>query len=123
MYTADDVFDDTRPMLVRLIEQERKMCGSAVQAVATVARKIGASSAWVQRVTGRYGSVSLHAHHYLNIKDAYDRLCERIEAAAEREKNITLALEGAAAHASVTVDFRVSAVAPPKGPSRPAFRS
>lgn len=82
--THGAILDLTQGRLKTLLEDERAKAGSVMSAYPRVARKVGASPSWVQRVLGRYDGVTVPAHIFLNIEAAYERLCERLEAKADQ---------------------------------------
>jgi PII-like signaling protein len=53
-----------RKRLTRWVENERRVCGCATQAVKRVAGKLKMSPATVYRAMNGYGEVQIKAHHY-----------------------------------------------------------
>jgi hypothetical protein len=91
MISAADSVDRVRPFAAALVQSEERRRGSRMSAYHAVAQVVGVSESWVRRLLGRRHVVVEH-HHALNLASAYRRLCERIEAEAERERQITNAL-------------------------------
>lgn len=89
--TAADAINEARPIASALVQREERQAGSRMAAYERVARTVGASPSWLRKLIGRQ-DVSLAAHHFENLKTAYRRACERIEAEAEAEKRAFLAL-------------------------------
>jgi len=92
MFTASEAIDRTRPFAVALVAREQRKTASRMLAYDRVAAKAGVSSAWLRRLVGRR-HVSVALQDFLNIYSAYCRACERIEAEAEHERQMLLALK------------------------------
>ena len=88
-----DAINEIRPIARALVEREERTTHSRMAAYERVASRVGASSSWLRKLIGRQ-DVSLAAHTYQNMKLAYARTCERLEAEAEAEKRAFLALGG-----------------------------
>ena len=88
-----DAINEIRPIARALVEREERTTHSRMAAYERVASRVGASSSWLRKLIGRQ-DVSLAAHTYQNMKLAYARACERLEAEAEAEKRAFLALGG-----------------------------
>jgi hypothetical protein len=61
------IADKFRKRLTRWVENERKICGCATQAVKRVAGKLKMSPATVYRAMNGYGDVQIKAHHYVQL--------------------------------------------------------
>jgi hypothetical protein len=71
----------TRSALGAMVERESRRVGSRTVAYENVARMIGASSSWVQKFLADRGEVSEpRITLFENIRQAYNNICERIEA-------------------------------------------
>jgi hypothetical protein len=88
-----DAINEVRPIARALVEREERSLHSRMAAYERVASRVGASSSWLRKLIGRQ-DVSLAAHTYQNLKLAYARACERLEAEAEAEKRAFMALGG-----------------------------
>ena len=93
MMTADDAREAVRPPLVSLVDHQVAHGAARMDAYQRVAGMIGRSRAWVRRVVGRDEHITVGLHDALNIRAAYDRLCTRIEDAAERIEAEALSIE------------------------------
>lgn len=88
-----ETIDEIRPIAAALVDREQRTTQSRMAAYERVAFRVGASSSWLRKLIGRQ-DVSLAAHTYQNLKLAYARACERLEAEAEAEKRAFMALGG-----------------------------
>lgn len=71
----------TRSALRIMVEKEARRVGSRTVAYEHVAQMIGASSSWVKKFLADTGEVSEpRITLFQNIRDAYNNICERIEA-------------------------------------------
>lgn len=71
----------TRSALSVMVAQEARRIGSKTAAYERVAQMIGASSSWVKKFLADTGEVSEpRITLFQNIRDAYNNICERIEA-------------------------------------------
>lgn len=71
----------TRSALGAMVERESRRVGSRTVAYENVARMIGASSSWVKKFLADRGEVSEpRITLFENIRQAYNNICERIEA-------------------------------------------
>jgi hypothetical protein len=93
MLTRADMTHETRAYVVALIERERKILGSRMSAYERIASMVGVSSDWLQKIIGRR-FCEVEAHEFLNIQFAYERLCSRVERAADHEEQRVAALQG-----------------------------
>ncbi len=83
MVTADEARAQVRPDLCALVEH---FCASGhpkMRAYRRVGDRIGRSAAWIQRVLGRDDDATVGLHDAINIQSAYERLCVKVEAAAD----------------------------------------
>lgn len=61
-----------------------------------IAEETGESRAKIQRILGRRDNVTISAHFFINIKNLYEQLCDRVDARiAENEAIIAEAMRGA----------------------------
>lgn len=118
VWTTETVIEHGRPLLVSLVEFERKACGSVMQAYRRVGERIGVKEAWVRHIIGRQPGKGMAAHVLLNICDAYRKLCDRIEAENELERTRMLHILGDLDALSETDDppLASSRSVPPVGP-------
>jgi hypothetical protein len=91
MLTASCAVERARPLVAALVDRDERHSGSRMAAYERVAGTVGVSSRWVRRLLSRQLS-EIAAHEYLNICRAYRSLCERIEAEAEHERRVAVAL-------------------------------
>lgn len=84
MMTADQAREHVRDPLAFLIRHQVDQGAPRMRAYERVAAQIGRTPAWVQRVLGRRPDAAIGLHDALNIRTAYERLCARVEAAADR---------------------------------------
>lgn len=71
----------TRSALRLMVESETHRLGSKMVAYEQVARTIGASSSWLRQYLANTGAVGEpRISLFQNIKTAYDKICERVEA-------------------------------------------
>jgi len=92
MITAADTTDRARPIAAALVEREERTTRSRMTAYDRVASRIGVSASWLQKLIGRR-HVAIAAHEFFNLYAAYQRLCERVEADAEHERRLLIALK------------------------------
>ncbi len=83
MMTADQAREDIRSPLDFLVRHHVEAGAPRMRAYERVGAKIGRSPAWIQRVLGRRPDTTIGWHDALNISAAYERLCARIETAAD----------------------------------------
>jgi len=77
----------TRSMATLLVEQESRRTGKKkMPAQDAVAAAVGASASWLRKFMGRNPEAALSFGVGLSIWAAYERMCERIEAAQETER-------------------------------------
>ncbi|GJE00580.1 hypothetical protein [Methylobacterium isbiliense] len=86
MITYEQAVEQKRSKLVGIVDVLASAHGSKMRAYQTVGQEIARSPTWVRRVIGRSPLVRIDLHDALNIAALYDRLCARIEAAAEHEE-------------------------------------
>lgn len=112
MLTASQARDETLPKLSALVRLAQSSMGSKMAAYDAVGRRIGASGSWVRKFMGRQDT-GLDGHVLHNIRTAYERLCTKIEAAADAAE-ATNALLREDLHAAVRAD-RPAGVRTPGG--------
>ncbi|WP_375408544.1 hypothetical protein [uncultured Methylobacterium sp.] len=79
-------------LVERLVAERFKETGSRITAAEDIAAAVGKSASWLRKLrSGSAGAVVTLADA-MNVATAYDRLCSRIEAAAETEKARAAAL-------------------------------
>lgn len=111
MMTAADALSYARPFAAALVERDERTAGSRMAAYEMVAQRIGVSPSWLRKLVGRQPGLVVEAHEYLNIAAAYRRLCERVEAEAERERALAAALREKADAALASAPGMVAGVA------------
>lgn len=83
MMTADQALEQIRPDLASIIAVKERTLGSRMRAYESLGSKLGRSPTWIRKVLGRAPDVTVGLHDALNIRAAYDRLCARMESAAD----------------------------------------
>jgi len=78
--------DVARRMTGKLVADEERRTGSRMLAYERAAAAIDASASWLQKFTRRSPEVALSFARGLNIRAAYDRLCDRLAAEQEAER-------------------------------------
>lgn len=74
------ITDATRSALGLLVEREERRVGSRDVAFENVAQIVGSSSSWVKKFIGRSDEVKEpRMTLFLNIRAAYEHLCNRVE--------------------------------------------
>ncbi|MCC0807538.1 hypothetical protein FPV16_15090 [Methylobacterium sp. W2] len=86
MMTAEEELAFVRPHAVRALEALRVRGHSQMHAYEALASLIGKSPTWVRGVIGRDPNIGVRLRDAINLTRAYDRLCKRIEAAADAEE-------------------------------------
>lgn len=116
MMTADQAREQVRSPLAILLQHHVERGTPRMDAYVRVAGLIGRSPAWVQRVIGRRPDTTVGLHDALNIRAAYERICARIEAAADQKEAANAAWENADAlregRAAADASDRLRVVAP-----------
>jgi hypothetical protein len=133
MITAEQALERARSPLEALVAARTKAVGSRMEAYRLVGAPLGRSATWVRKVLGRAPDVQVGLHDALNIAALYDRLCARIEAAAEAveadnkklREDLDAALSAREALRPRADAARVAAAAPARGAprARPATRT
>lgn len=83
MMTADQALEQIRPDLASIIAVKERTLGSRMRAYESLGSKLGRSPTWIRKVLGRAPDVTVGLHDALNIRAAYERLCARVENAAD----------------------------------------
>lgn len=83
MMTADQALEQIRPDLASIIAVKERTLGSRMRAYESLGSKLGRSPTWIRKVLGRAPDVTVGLHDALNIRAAYERLCARVESAAD----------------------------------------
>ena len=112
MVTADDELAFVRPGVVKAIAILRGHGLSQMGAYEALAGQVGKSPSWVRGIVGRDPSIAVRLRDALNLSAAYERLCKRIEAAADAEE-ARIATLTEELHAAL--DARAPMVSPPPG--------
>jgi len=87
MNVASPTIDDTRAKASALVDREWRQTYSRMLAYERVGQMVGTSASWLRKFVKGYES-GLSFVVGMNIVVTYERLCERIEADADRrEKN------------------------------------
>jgi hypothetical protein len=76
--------EEVRIAATELVRREEYRIGSRMLAYENVGAMVGASGAWVRKFVKGYAEVGISFPVGMNIIALYERLCERIEADAER---------------------------------------
>jgi hypothetical protein len=92
MLTATQSVDQARSLSAALVERAERATRSRMAAYEQVASMVGVSSSWLRKLIGRQPGLSIEAHEFLNIAEAYRSICRRIEAEAELERLRFLAI-------------------------------
>lgn len=121
--TAEDAAGRVRPLVEALVAERFKETGSRTVAVEDIAALIGKSASWIKRLRAGSSEVIVALHDAMNVATAYDRLCSRIEAAAETEKARAAALRRSTdAAVSSTLDLVDGKARPPRRSEGLRFR-
>lgn len=115
MVTADDELALVRPTVVEAVQALRESGLSQMRAYQRLGGMVGKSPTWVRGIIGRDPNIGVRLRDALNIRAAYDQLCARVEAAAEKVEAENNQLREA-------IDVALSARATPV-PSRPGAPS
>jgi hypothetical protein len=94
MMTADDELRFARPKVIEMIEHLREAGYTQMRAYSHLAKMVGKSPRWVRRIVGRSPEAEVRLRDAWNIAAAYDRLCARVEAAADAQEARNAIIEG-----------------------------
>jgi hypothetical protein len=83
MMTAEQALEQIRPDLASIVAVKERTLGSRMRAYESLGTKLGRSPTWIRKVLGRAPDVTVGLHDALNIRAAYERLCARVESAAD----------------------------------------
>lgn len=83
MMTAEQALEQIRPDLASIVAVKERRLGSRMRAYEALGSKLGRSPTWIRKVLGRAPDVTVGLHDALNIRAAYERLCARVENAAD----------------------------------------
>jgi hypothetical protein len=114
---AAHIVDQARFAAVELVRREQRSTGSRMAAYDRVGSMIGASAGWLRKFIGRCPDVSPDLVVGFNLLQIYDRVCTRVEQAADNERSRAAALR-AENHEAVTSAVELVARAsraPPAG--------
>lgn len=93
--SAASLTNATRSALSVLIEREERRTGSRDVAFEHVAQMVGASSSWLKKFLSRHSEVKEpRITLFLNIRAAYESLCNRVEQEHRLEEARIVALRG-----------------------------
>ena len=93
--SAASLTDATRSALSVLIDREERRVGSREVAFEHVAQMVGASSSWLKKFLSRHSEVKEpRITLFLNIRQAYESLCNRVEQEHRLEEARIVALKG-----------------------------
>jgi hypothetical protein len=128
MMTAEQELGLVRPNIVAAVEALQSRGMSRMDAYQALGSMLGKSQTWVRKVIGRQPDAAIYLRDALNIRTAYERLCARIEAAADAaetnnnalREELHAALTGAAAPLQGTPGPAVAQAAAARGPGRAA---
>ncbi|AWN47180.1 hypothetical protein DK419_13345 [Methylobacterium terrae] len=113
MFTNADAQSQALPLVHALFREAHWRSGSRMAAYDTVAGQIDRSPNWVRKLIGRRADAVVEMRDWLNISAAYDRLCAKVEAAADHEEALTAALQEMRHEAGEGGDALVERQAPP----------
>ncbi len=113
MFTNADAQSQALPLVHALFREAHWRSGSRMAAYDTVAGQIDRSPNWVRKLIGRRADAIVEMCDWLNISAAYDRLCARVEAAADHEEARAAALREMRHEAGEGGDALVERQAPP----------
>lgn len=120
MSDAAQAIERRRIMAFHLVEHERRQWhGQKMPAYEAVASQIKASASWLRKFLGGHPGAALSFEVGFQIRAAYDRLCERVEAAQETERAKLEAVRRALDAADES-DHRLVATVAREGGSGPA---
>lgn len=117
MTDATQIVDRARFAAVELVRLEERLTGSRMAAYDRVGSMVGASAGWVRKFIGRNPDVRPDLVVGWNLLAFYDRVCTRVEQAADNERSRAAALRAenhAAVESAVAMVGRVSRP-PPAG--------
>ena len=128
MMTAEQEVGLVRPNIVAAIEALQASGLSRMDAYRALGSMLGKSQTWVRKVIGRQPDAAIYLRDALNIRTAYERLCARIEAAADAaettnnalREELHAALSGAGTPLLGTPGPTVVGAAAPRSPGRAA---
>lgn len=86
------IVERARHAAVYLVEREQRAAGSRMAAYDRVGSMIGASGGWLRKFIGRSHEVRPDLVVGFNLLELYDRVCARVEQAAENERTRAAAL-------------------------------
>lgn len=92
MSDAAQIVDRARFAAVELVRREERSTGSRMTAYDRVGSMIGASPGWLRKFIGRNPDVRPDLVVGWNLLAFYDRVCTRVEQAAENERSRAAAL-------------------------------
>jgi hypothetical protein len=95
MSSAASIIEPTRSMAAHLVRRAEQESGSRMEAYQSVASAVGATPDWIRKFIG--GSVKAKepkATVWVNIIRHYDRICSRIDQAADNERELSRKIRG-----------------------------
>ena len=78
----------TRSVAAALVDREERRTGSRMVAYEVVAQSVGTSSTWLRSFLSTNGAKEPRLTVGLNLIQAYRRICERVEQAGDRERQL-----------------------------------
>lgn len=118
MTDATQIIDRARFAAVELVRREERLTGSRMVAYDRVGSMVGASAGWVRKFIGRSHEVRPDLVVGWNLIAFYDRVCARVEQAADNERSRAAALRADHNEAVESAVAMVARVSRPPGPGK-----
>jgi hypothetical protein len=99
----DGVAGITRNMASALVDREERRTGSRMVAYENVARTVGTTSTWLRIFISTNGANEPRITLGFNIIEVYRRVCERVEQAGDRERQLKEEIDAALESAGLLV--------------------
>jgi len=97
------VVDLTRNAAAFLVTREERRTGSRMVAYETVAQSVGTSAEWLRKFVSTNGAKEPRITVGLNLIQFYRRVCERVEQAGDRERELKEEIDAALESAGLLV--------------------
>ena len=94
----------TRNVAAALVEREERRTGSRMVAYEVVAQTVGTSAEWIRKFISSNEAKEPRMTVGLNLIQAYRRVCERVEQAGDRERQLKEQIHAALESFEVLVD-------------------
>ncbi len=94
----------TRSVAAALVDREERRVGSRMVAYEIVAQSVGTSAAWLRSFLSTNGAKEPRFTVGMNLIEAYRRVCERVEQAGDRERQLKESINAALESFEVLVD-------------------